>query len=298
MIRHIFILINLLLAFTLKCQTSKPLFTVLLSQGYTYLIEGTTERLLNSGDKLELNGNIILKDSNSFLALISNGGTIYEFKKGKYSFKDIEKVQNSGSDNLINYDTLKDFLKPFQNNFIGASSCPPHIRTKYPMNKTVSVFREKITINWNYHYPKYSDSTMTISLLDLFDEVLFKCKIKNKQSIELDLSHIKQNIELDENKYGILLIDSSSHLEASLKIGIQILDSLNKDKTLYEFIKNAKSALVLPSTNATNNFLMACILDKNGFYFEALPYYEKAISIAPNVQLFKEGLLYLKFGQR
>lgn len=298
LIRHILISINLWLAFTLKCQTVHTTFIVLISQGMACSVDGTNEVLLNSGDHLDHTEYVILKDSNSFLALMSNKGSIHEFKKGKYSLKDLGEVQAGGSNHQINYDTIRNFLKPFQNNSIGVSLCPPYIRTEYPRNKTVSVFRGKITINWNCHYPKKSDSTMNISILDIFDEVLFETKIKNKQSIELDLSTFKQSKEFDENKYGILLIDSSSHLNASLKIGIQILDSLNNDKTIYDYLKNVKSALALPSTNATNNFLMACLLDKNGFYFEALPFYEKAISIAPHVQLFREGLLFLKFGQR
>lgn len=237
---------------------------------------------------------IIITGNQSYLGLVTEEGRTLELKKGGvYSVKELKEILGQAKDSnlaekymqfLINDMAKVDESTSANMELTGSvsRSKPDPISLFYP--KSSKILNLNATLSWVSKAPS-PEYEVTVS--NMFDEVVMK-QASEQEMVNLDLSAL--SFEAEEAYKIYVSTKGSKSKEKSNEISIVY-------PTDDEFEKVNKDLDVLMKGNlsdsALDNLVIGKYLEENGYYLNAIHYFEKAIELEPGVAEYQK--LYDQF---
>ena len=235
---------------------------------------------------------IIITGNQSYLGLVTEEGRTLELKKGGvYSVKELKEILGQVKDSnlaekymqfLINDMAKVDESTSANMELTGSvsRSKPAPIALFYP--KSSKILNSNATLSW---VSKSASEEYEVTVSNMFDEVVLK-QTSEQEMANLDLSTL--NFEAEEAFK--IYVNSKGSKEKSNEISVVY-------PTDDEFTKVNKDLEVLMkgdlSNSALDNLVVGKYLEENGYYLNAVHYFEKAIELEPGVAEYQK--LYDQF---
>lgn len=278
----------LFVSFFTMAQT--PAFKTLASKGSCIVQRGSNPdeyTPLKAGVSLFDNDKVIITGDNSYVGLVSNKGKTIELKKGGvYNVKELTTAVNSTESNLaekyvqflVNEMSKTDESVAKNMKYTGSverSLASDEIALFLP--KSTKIAKQEAIINW---YPKSKHSGYIVNIHNMFDEKVYTTKT-SETSIKIDFAAI--GLEADE-VYKLTVADAADPSKVSTVVSLQTPsnDLLKKVSSETKTIKEQT-----PKQTAIQNMVLATYFDQNGMFLNAIPYYQNAIALEPDVQEYR-----------
>lgn len=248
---------------------------------------------VKTGVKIFDNDKIIITGEQSYIGLVSLSGKTLELKKdGVYNVSDLKKgliaSQSSLAQKYVQF-LVNDMSKVDES--MGGNMKITGSVERSTEKKSIAIFLpettkiagEKATVKW---YPNEAQKEYAVVITNLFDEEVFK-KVVVSTSVDIDFGSL--NLASDE----IFKMKVSSKENPSVASGVITLRMPSEEeiKRLNTEIKEIKGDK--PQKSAIQNMVLATYFDQNQLYLNAIPYFQKAIEIEPEVKEYKN--IYNKF---
>lgn len=267
-----------------------PAFKTLASKGSCIVQRGANPdeyTPLKAGVSLFDNDKVIITGDNSYVGLVSNKGKTLELKKGGvYNVKELASAVNSTESNLaekyvqflVNEMSKSDESVAKNMKYTGSverSLASDEISLFLPQSTKIA--KQEAVINW---YPKQKHNSYVVNILNMFDEKVYTTKT-TETSIKIDFAAI--GLEADE-VYKLTVADAANPSKVSSVISLQTPSNelLKKVSTETKTIKEQT-----PKQSAIQNMVLATYFDQNGMFLNAIPYYQNAIALEPDVQEYR-----------
>lgn len=257
-------------------------FKVLVNKGKNELKSGGSWQQLKVGSSLKSTDELKVSE-NSYLGLVHITGKPLELKQaGNYKVKDIESRVSGGASVLNKYtDFILSANTGPRNNLTATGAVDrgvDNIKVYLPRPEQAVVYGNTVTITWE------NDPSLKPY------EVVFKSMFGDELSTTETNSNsavINLNDKDFENEDNIIVIvySKSNRAKASDEYTLKKLSKADKER-----IRNLYSEIAAQTAEQTafNKFLIAGFYEENNLLIDAMPYFQEAIKLAPDVQYYKD----------
>jgi hypothetical protein len=261
-------------------------FKVLANKGTNQIKVGGAWEPLKTGASLKDTDELKISD-NAYLGLMHSGGRTLEWKQaGTYTVADLEAKVSKGSSVASKY---ADFL---------ASKMTAEAK-KNRLSATGAVHRGGADIAINVYAPEsvsmYNpEGVMRWDALE-GDGIVYKVVVKNmfdEVLITEETSDTHFNLDLNDPKiaaadyviFAVTTADDESVKSASIALKKLPQDDMNMvNSGLTELMTDVNSETAL------NKYILAAFYEENNLLIDAISNYEAAVTLAPEVETFKEA---------
>ena len=290
MIKLFTFLIGFSAAFTLVGQDLA--FKTLATKGTCILQRGSNPDdypVISAGVKVYENDKIIITGDQSYVGLVSTDGKLLEIKKGGvYNVSELKsglvKSQSSLAKKyiefLVNDMSKEDDATAKNMKFTGSVERDlklgeESITLLLPAVTTIT--NEKAVIKW---ISKEPISEYRVTVKNLFEDEVFN-KVTKENQMDLDFTGIEMN---PEDAFLLVITDKSNSQKSSavIELNVPVQEELSRLTKEIEDLKKANGG-----ETALDNMVLATYFDQNGMYLNAIPYFQKAIEMEPDVKEYK-----------
>ena len=244
---------------------------------------------LKTGVKLFTDDKIIITGDNSYLGLVSTSGEAIELVKG--GVYDVNKLNSSltASNSSVagKYVAflVEDMSKANESTnanmkFTGSverSLGNESIELFIPKDSKVS--SELATLKW---YPKEEQTAYILTISNMFDEVVYSTQTKEK---EVDVDFGDLSLTPDET-YKVIVAGAANPAAKSEVASLYVPE----ESQLNEVEKGVSEIEAdTPEGSAIQEMVLAKFYDENELYLNAIPHFQKAIALQPEVEAYQDA---------
>lgn len=274
--------VALFLAVNVHMNAQDYAFKVLVNKGKNELKAGETWQQIKVGSSLKKDDELKVSE-NSYLGLVHVTGKAMELKKsGRYKVADLAGQVKEGATVLAKYADFVLSSNTGPKNTLAATGAVDRgagsINVLLPRPELALVYGNKVTINWE------DDKTLkpyVVVFESLFGDELNKIETAdNFVVVDLDDKNF-----LNEDNIIVSVESKANRNKVSSDYTLKKLSRADKER-----IKAAYSEFSKQTTEATalNKLLVAGFFEENNLLIDAIPYYQEAIKLAPDVPSYKE----------
>ncbi len=256
-------------------------FKVLANKGKNELKSGESWLQLKVGTVLKKEDELRISE-NAYLGLVHVSGKALEVRKaGKYKVTELAK-QISASASVLNKYT--DFIlseNTGPKNTLAATGAVDRgtrsISVYLPRPDLSVVYGDRVTINWE------GDKTLApyaVVFKSMFGDELTSIETSDNFLVA-DLS---DNSFLNEDNIIVTVESKANRNKISDEYTLKRLSKADKERIRGEF---AKIAATTNEATAINKIALAAFFEQNSLLIDAIPYYQEAIKLAPDVPDYK-----------
>ena len=257
-------------------------FKVLVNKGKNELKSGGTWQQLKVGSSLKSEDELKVAE-NSYLGLVHVTGKPIELKQsGNYKVKDLAAKVSGGTSVLNKYtDFILSSNTGPKSNLTATGAVDrgtDNINVYLPKPELAVVYGNNVTVSWE------ADPTLKpyeVVFKSLFGDELSKVE-SNTNSVVINLND--RSFENEDNII-VTVYSKSNRSKVSKDYTLKKLSKADKDR-----IKNLYNEIAAQTAEPTafNKFLVAGFYEENKLLIDAIPYYQEAIRLAPDVQYYKD----------
>lgn len=257
-------------------------FKVLVNKGKNELKSGDNWQQVKVGASLKKEDELRVSE-NSYLGLVHISGKALEVKKsGKYKVMDLASQIKDGASVLNKYTDFILSSNTGPKNSLNATGAVNRgtgsINVLLPRPELAVVYGNKVTINWE------EDKTLkpyVVSFKSMFGDELDKIETAdNFTVVDLDDKNF-----LNEDNILVTVESKANRNKTSSDYTIKRLSKADKDRIKTSFAEISKQT---SEPTAVNKLVMAGFFEQNNLLIDAIPYYQEAIKLAPDVPEYKE----------
>lgn len=269
-------------------------FKVLANKGTnTVSTSGSDWKAVKTGSTLKVGDQVKVGDG-SYLGLVHSSGRTYEIKTaGVHKVNDIASALSSNKSSVAS--KYADFVMNKMNqseedinrnhrNYLsatGAVTRGANSPIKLFLPSSVDVYSDQASIKWT-EVEDVTDASYKITIYNMFDEVVMEQETADLSTV-IDFSDeklagermviVKVSLSDDEtvesSKYAIKRLDLTSN--EAIVVELEELEEMTAEET------------------AMNMLIMASFYEQNNLLVDALTYYQKAMDLAPEVDIFRHA---------
>jgi len=244
---------------------------------------------LKTGVKLFVDDKIIITGDNSYLGLVSQSGEAIELVKGGvYDVNTLNgslSASNSSVAEKYVAFLVEDMSKANESTnanmkFTGSverSLDNESIQLFIPKDSKISA--ELATLKW---YPKEEQTAYILTISNMFDEVVYSTQTKEKE-VEVDFSSL--SLTSDET-YKVVVAGAANPAMKSSAISLYVPEESQLDE-VEKGVAGIKAET--PEGSAIQEMVLAKFFDENELYLNAIPHFQKAIELQPEVKAYQDS---------
>jgi len=270
------------------------IFKVLANKGSnTVSATGTDWKPIKTGSTLQAGDQVKVADG-SYLGLVHNSGRTYEIKTaGVHKINDIASALSSNKSSVAS--KYADFVLNKMNqseedinrnhrNYLsatGAVTRGANHPIKLFLPSSVDIYSEQASLKWT-EVADVEEPVYVVTVFNMFDEVVMTKetsdlgamidfsdeKLANERMVIVKVS-LKDDEEIFSDKYAIKRMDMESNEMVISEL--KELEDITSEKT------------------AMNMLILASFYEQNNLLVDALTYYQAAIDLAPDVDIFRHA---------
>jgi hypothetical protein len=265
-----------------KINAQEYAFKVLVNKGKNELKSGDSWQQVKVGASLKKEDELRVSE-NSYLGLVHSSGKALEVKKsGKYKVMDLASQIKDGASVLNKYTDFILSSNTGPKNSLNATGAVNRgtgsINVLLPRPELAVVYGSKVTINWE------EDKALkpyVVTFKSMFGDELNKIETADNFAIvDLDDKNF-----LNEDNILITVESKANRNKTSADYTIKKLSKADKDRIKTSFAEISKQTA---EPTAVNKLVMAGFFEQNNLLIDAIPYYQEAIKLAPDVPEYKE----------
>jgi hypothetical protein len=265
-------------------------FRVLVNKGKTELKSGDTWQQIKIGSSLKDKDELRVSE-NSYLGLVHVSGKAMEVKKsGKYKVMDLSAQVKDGASVLNKYTDFILSSNTGPKNTLNATGAVERggsaIKVYLPKPELAVVYGDKATISWE------DDKALkpyVVTFKSMFGDELNRVETSESFAV-VDLGD--KNF-VNEDNIIVTVESKANRNKVSDEYTLKKLSKADKERIKTALNEISKQTL---EANAMNKLLIAGFYEQNNLLIDAIPYYQEAIKLAPDVPEYKEW--YNDFLQR
>jgi hypothetical protein len=144
--------------------------------------------------------------------------------------------------------------------------------------ETTRITRQTAQVNW---YPKETASAYKVVITNMFDEEVYATTVSETQAT-IDFNAI--GLEADDiYKMQVNASDESGAKSAIVTLRTPAEEEMNNLQSEYSQLEENASE------SALNELVLATYFEQNELYLNAIPHYERAIALEPEIEEYKEA---------
>lgn len=257
-------------------------FKVLANKGKNEIKSGDSWQQLKVGTTLKKEDELRISE-NAYLGLVHFTGKAIEVRKaGKYKVMDLASEVKESANVLKKYTDFMLSSNTGPKNTLAATGAVDRgasgIKVFLPKPELAVVYGDKVTISWE------EDKTLApyiVSFKSMFGDELATQETSD-HSMVIDLS----NRDLTNEDNIIVTVESKANRnKISDEYTIKRLSKADKERIRTELTKIESTAT---EPTAINKAAIAAFFEQNSLLIDAIPYYQEAIKLAPDVPDYKE----------
>lgn len=257
-------------------------FKVLVNKGKNEWKSGGTWQQIKVGSSLQ-DADELKVSENSYLGLVHVSGKPLELKQsGSYKVKDLAAKVTGGTTVLNKYtDFILSANTGPKNNLAATGAVDrgtDNIKVFLPRPELAVVYGNNVTISWE-NDPSLKPYEVVFN--SMFGDELSKLETTSN-SVVVDLN---DNSFENEDNIIVTVYSKSDRSKASNEYTLKKLSRADKDR-----IKNLYNEIATQTAEQTafNKFLIAGFFEENNLLIDAIPFYQEAIKLAPDVQFYSD----------
>lgn len=273
----------MLVAFGQAVAQQQYAFKVLVNKGKNELKSGGTWQQIKVGSSLK-DADELKVSENSYLGLVHVSGKPLELKQsGSYKVKDLAAKVSGGTSVLNKYtDFILSANTGPKSNLTATGAVDrgvDNIKVFLPRPELAVVYGNNVTISWE-NDPSLKPYEVVFK--SMFGDELSTLE-SNSNSVVINLND--KNFENEDNII-VTVYSKSNRSKVSDEYTLKKLSRADKDR-----IKNLYGEIAAQTAEQTafNKFLIAGFYEENNLLIDAMPYYQEAIKLAPDVQFYKDS---------
>lgn len=275
-------LVVVILALSMDGVAQEYAFKVLVNKGKNELKSGASWQQIKVGSSLKAADELRVAE-NSYIGLVHVSGKPLELKQsGNYKVTDLAARVSGGASVLNKYtDFILSSNTGPRSNLAATGAVDrgvDNIKVYLPRTELAVVYGNNVTISWE------NDQSLKPY------EVVFKSMFGDElSSLETSSNSIVVNLNdrnfENEDNIIVTVYSKSNRSKASDEYTLKKLSKADRER-----IKSAYSEIATQTAEQTafNKFLIAGFYEQNNLLIDAMPYYQEAIKLAPDVQYYKD----------
>jgi hypothetical protein len=275
-------LVVVILALSMDGVAQEYAFKVLVNKGKNELKSGASWQQIKVGSSLKAADELRVAE-NSYIGLVHVTGKPLELKQsGNYKVTDLAARVSGGASVLNKYtDFILSSNTGPRSNLAATGAVDrgvDNIKVYLPRTELAVVYGNNVTISWE------NDQSLKPY------EVVFKSMFGDElSSLETSSNSIVVNLNdrnfENEDNIIVTVYSKSNRSKASDEYTLKKLSKADRER-----IKSAYSEIATQTAEQTafNKFLIAGFYEQNNLLIDAMPYYQEAIKLAPDVQYYKD----------
>lgn len=275
-------LVVVMLAFSMDGVAQEYAFKVLVNKGKNELKSGAGWQQIKVGSSLKAADELRVAE-NSYIGLVHVTGKPLELKQsGNYKVTDLAARVSGGASVLNKYtDFILSSNTGPRSNLTATGAVDrgvDNIKVYLPRTELAVVYGNEVTISWE-NDPSLKPYEVVFK--SMFGDELNSLETSSN-SIIVNLSD--RNFENEDNII-VTVYSKSNRSKASDEYTLKKLSKADRER-----IKSAYSEIAMQTAEQTafNKFLIAGFYEQNNLLIDAMPYYQEAIKLAPDVQYYKD----------
>ena len=257
-------------------------FKVLANKGKNELKSGDSWQPLKVGATLKKEDELRISE-NAYLGLVHVTGKAIEVRKaGKYKVMDLAGEIKESPTVLKKYTDFMLSSNTGPKNTLAATGAVDRgassIKVYLPRPELAIVYGDKVTINWE---DDKSLAPYVVSFKSMFGD-----ELSSQQTSDNFLVVDLNNKDFQNEDNIIVTVESKTNRnKISDEYTLKRLSKADKERIKSELAKIAPTAT---ESSAINKLSMAAFFEQNNLLIDAIPYYQEAIKLAPDVADYKE----------
>lgn len=257
-------------------------FKVLANKGKNELKAGDSWQPLKVGATLKKEDELRISE-NAYLGLVHVTGKAIEVRKaGKYKVMDLAGEIKESPTVLKKYTDFMLSSNTGPKNTLAATGAVDRgassIKVYLPRPELAIVYGDKVTINWE---DDKSLAPYVVSFKSMFGD-----ELSSQQTSDNFLVVDLNNKDFQNEDNIIVTVESKTNRnKISDEYTLKRLSKADKERIKSELAKIAPTAT---ESSAINKLSMAAFFEQNNLLIDAIPYYQEAIKLAPDVADYKE----------
>lgn len=257
-------------------------FKVLANKGKNELKAGETWQQLKVGTTLKKDDELRISE-NAYLGLVHVTGKAIEVRKaGKYKVMDLAKEVKEPNNVLNKYTDFILSANTGPQNTLAATGAVDRggssIKVYLPKPELAIVYSDKVTINWE---EDKALAPFVVVLKSMFGDELASLETADNFLV-VDLSN---KSFMNEDNIIVTVESKSNKNKISDEYTLKRLSKADKERIKTEFTKITATT---SEPTAINKMAIAAFFEQNSLLIDAIPYYQEAIKLAPDVPDYKE----------
>lgn len=257
-------------------------FKVLANKGKNELKAGETWQQLKVGTTLKKDDELRISE-NAYLGLVHVTGKAIEVRKaGKYKVMDLAKEVKEPANVLNKYTDFILSSNTGPKNTLAATGAVDRggsaIKVYLPRPELAIVYGDKVTINWE---EDKSLAPYVVVFKSMFGDELASQETADNFLV-VDLSN---KSFMNEDNIIVTVESKTNKNKISDEYTLKRLSKADKERIKAEF---AKIASTTSEPTAINKMAIAAFFEQNNLIIDAIPYYQEAIKLAPDVPDYKD----------
>lgn len=299
--RFKFILFFLLTLGTISAFAAETSYRVLAATGTCMAQRGANPdeyvRVI-TGLEIYPNDKIIITGSSSYISLVSADGRMIELEKGGvYHVKTL--LSNSSGESpflakhyvdILTQNTMSvmDSVNRYESYITSTQRSSTSTKIKMSGPQATKIQHQKTNFTW---VSAQEISNFNVSIKDIYGEEVFT-ESTQSNNLTIDFNLVKL---LPGQVYSLSVVDQNNTSNSSESISIRVpsRSELAKFETELELLTSE-----IPQNKAVSDMVLATYCEENGLFYNAITYYQNAISLQPNVVEYSNAydLLLYKLG--
>lgn len=275
-------LVVAILVLSIQVIAQEYAFKVLVNKGKNELKSDQKWQPIKVGSSLKSADELKVSE-NSYIGLVHVSGKPLELKQsGNYKVMDLAAKVSGGTSVLNKYtDFILSANTGPKSNLAATGAVDrgvDNIRVYLPRPELAVVYGNDVTISWE-NDPSLKPYEVVFK--SMFGDELSKLETPSN-SIVINLND--RNFENEDNII-VTVYSKSNRAKASDEYTIKRLSKADRER-----IKSAYNEIAAQTAEQTafNKFLIAGFYEENNLLIDAIPFYQEAIKLAPDVQYYKE----------
>ena len=265
-----------------QAQAQDYAFKVLANKGKNEFKTGGSWQQLKVGTTLKKDDELRISE-NAYLGLVHNTGKAIEVRKaGVHKVIDLAKEIKEPSTVLNKYTDFILSSNTGPKNTLAATGAVDRggstIKVFLPRPELAVVYGDKVTINWE---EDKSLAPYVVNFKSMFGDELASIEAP-ENSLVVDLSD--KNFTNEDNI--IVTVESKANRnKISDEYTLKRLSKADKERIKTEF---ARISATTAEPTAINKMAIAAFFEQNNLLIDAIPYYQEAVKLAPDVSDYKD----------
>jgi hypothetical protein len=257
-------------------------FKVLASKGKNELKTGNSWQQLKVGATLKKEDELRVSE-NAYLGLVHSSGKAIEVRKaGPYKVMDLAGEVKESPTVLKKYTDFMLSSNTGPKNTLAATGAVDRgvggINVYLPRPELAVVYGDKVTISW--------EGEKALAPYIVIFESMFGDELGKQETSESSLVVDLSNKDLTNEDNIIVTVESKANKnKVSSKYTLKRLSKADKERIKTELAKVQSNA---SEPTAINKMSIAAFFEENNLFIDAIPYYQEAIKLAPDVPDYKD----------